>query len=364
MHVWSRVQRGASSHNPLSQPPIGGLFGIQPDHEHFGLPEIHAAVLGYSHKTFDELLSSLSRSYINVEDRMGCTALSLAARCGNRYMTERLLLRGADPRIGDHYGRTPIYFWIRDVSGITDLDMIDLLVDKESINHKDDMGLSILHHAIRLGRDSLLEHLKTRGIDVNCRGHSNWTPLHEAVVRKKESTVVIDWLIDNGADVNLQDSYSRSPLMTAAKKRKNRALKLLLSRSVDYTSITKLKRNLLHLVAIHGDLAVLKVLIRADLHLLPTDGKDSEGFTPMRLALWRRDNNARWSDWLLREPEKDSREWFDAFETLCQSIEKTRASVASLKVDASDCSSAVDSSGLTQYLDEPPRKLPGSYPTD
>ncbi|MCJ1384573.1 hypothetical protein MMC17_007690 [Xylographa soralifera] len=256
------------------------------------------------------------------------------------------------------------FFWIGAVSGTADLDMMDLLVDKESINHKDDMGMTILHYAIRLERDSLLEYLKTRGIDVNCRGHSNWTPLHEAVVRKKDSTNVIHWLIDNGADVSLQDSYSRSPLMTAAKKRKNRALKLLLSRSVDYTFLTKLKRNLLHLVAIHGDLEVLEILNHADLRSLNTDEKDSEGFTPMRLALWRRDNNAHWSDWSLREPDESPRKWFDAFETLCQNIKKTRASVTSLNAEASNCSSTMDNSGLTQYMDEPPRRLPGSYPDD
>ncbi|MCJ1391225.1 hypothetical protein MMC18_004087 [Xylographa bjoerkii] len=362
MHVWMQIHQEVLSHDPSAQPPIGGLFGIKPDLERFGLPEIHAAVLGYGHKTFNEVLVSLPRSSINDQDRMGYTALSLATQGGDRYMTERLLLKGADPRIADQYGRTPIFFWIRAVPGTADLNIIDLLADKESINHKDDMGMTILHYAIRLKRDWLLEHLKTRGIDVNCRGHSNWTPLHEAVVRKADSTIVINWLLDNGADVSLQDSYSRTPLMTAAKKRKHRALKLLLNRGVDYTFSTKLKRNLLHLVAIHGDLEVLEVLNHADLHLLSTDGKDSEGFTPMRLAVWRRNNNALWSKWSLREPDEDPRRWFDTFETLCRRIEETRASVTSPNEEASDCSNIRDNNGLTQYRDEGSRRLPGSYP--
>ncbi|MCJ1405508.1 hypothetical protein MMC11_008736 [Xylographa trunciseda] len=364
MHVWTQFRRRVSSHDPPTQPPVGGLVGVMPDLEQIGLPELHAAVLGYGHKTFDDVLPSLSRSSINDQDRMGRTAISLAAQSGDRNMIERLLLKGADPRIVDQYGRLPVFFWIAAVPEITDFDMIDLLVDRESINHKDDTGRTILHYAVALERDSLLEHLGNRGFDRNYRDRSNWTPFHEAVVSKEGTTIVINWLIDHGADVSLQDSYSLTPLIAAATKGKHRVLKFLLSMGVDCTFSATLKRRLLHLIAIHGDLEVLEVLNRANLHSLSTDGRDSKGWTPMQWAVWRRDNNDRWSDWLMREPDEDTWKWFEAFELLCQNIDKTHASVTGPNEDASGCSSTMEKYDSAHCGDAGLRRLPGSYPND
>ena len=72
-------------------------------------------------------------------------------------------------------------------------------------------------------------------------------------------------------------------------------------------------------------------------------------------------NNAQWSDWSLREPDEDPRKWFDAFETLCRSIENTYKSVNSLSRDPNECDTVMDNKNLTLDMNEGPRRLPGSY---
>ena len=73
-------------------------------------------------------------------------------------------------------------------------------------------------------------------IDPNCHGRNkdlDWTPLVAAADHKSPSLKIIDFLVEQGADVNLADCDGYSPIMLTVKPQKKHALKRLLEYGAD-----------------------------------------------------------------------------------------------------------------------------------
>ena len=93
----------------------------------------------------------------------------------------------------------------------------------------------------------ILNILVEKGVDINAKDKSGWTPLHTAVANKNYALVKA--LISSGADINVKDKDSQTPLHIAAK---------------------------------HDPLSVVKDLIKAGADLAI---KDESGWTPLHIAV-------------------------------------------------------------------------------
>ena len=61
-----------------------------------------------------------------------------------------------------------------------------------------------------------MKRLLKSGIDVNCRHPLGWTALHTAVINA--NWPVIEFLVDNGVDMNSKDEFSSAPRMAAQER--------------------------------------------------------------------------------------------------------------------------------------------------
>lgn len=92
----------------------------------------------------------------------------------------------------------------------------------------DTSGYSSLHYASRAGHLEIVEYLVTNGANVNLLTRSNQSsPLHRA--SKQGHTAVVSYLLKNGADAELKDSDGFTPLHHAAWANHLEICKLLIS---------------------------------------------------------------------------------------------------------------------------------------
>ena len=85
-------------------------------------------------------------------------------------------------------------------------------------------------------------------------------------------------------------------------------------------TVSKSQETMLHLATCWGNLHTLKLLHSAKLKGVFVDGQDMYGWTALRVAQWRRDENTLWSEHELLPPDEDPAKWYAAFEELLNSV--------------------------------------------
>ncbi|MCJ1388335.1 hypothetical protein MMC18_001181 [Xylographa bjoerkii] len=343
------------------KPPIDGLFGVRPDFEQLGMSELHAAVRGWGSTSFDLAIASTPRASIDERDLQGRTALSFAAEAGSVHIVRELLLKGADPRIKDTRRRIPLHFWagrLPEDERVSD-ELLHLLGYGDSINHKDNYDTTVLHRVCISSRatDTLLAKLMVRGADINVQGAGGYTALHYAIEYNLGCGIeVVNWLAKNGADMRARDRYGRTPAMLALIRHRSRILELLLALGADYTSPTIANINVLHIAAFYGKFNTLRVLQDAEIALQCPESSDTNGFTPMESAQWRKNCNTKWADMFFEVADDNPQRWFEAFEAMYHSVVQ--------RSEAIDWTSSSDSLSATDAEEEACNRLPGSFPDD
>ena len=295
------------------------LFDHQPQADHFGFSQLHASILGLNSTASDTTSSfhSFSLSQVNQRDAMGRTPLFWAAQRGDTATVGRLLMEGADPRIADNRGSTPLHCGVTESSG----QIVDALLDAGAkIDARDYLGRTAVMEAIRC-RESQVEILQKlfeatpHTKDRNLPGHAmpQVTSQPTLVKRKTESP---DRHIQEEVTVNARAIYDRTPLMSTVGGEAHKTLERLLERGADCSLLDNDNRSILHIAADYGNSKCLQILRHAGLNSVDRDGKSRSGYTPMATAIWRRDDNAGWSEWAIREPDSDPQDWFIAFQDL------------------------------------------------
>ncbi|XP_025992946.2 transient receptor potential channel pyrexia [Solenopsis invicta] len=178
-------------------------IAMQYDPDHIAL--ISAIENGEFDKTSEILARDRENRYVRSVGALQVTALQMAAWQGNIDLLNRLYKRGADINSVDKIGRCALYYAA--YNGNTD-------VTKWLLQHGGyiDVKVGIYSCAKNVPYSSLTKsYLVGRRLPVPvCWGR---TPLHEAV--KNNHADVVRILVEGGADVNVRDERSITPLLLA-----------------------------------------------------------------------------------------------------------------------------------------------------
>lgn len=163
-------------------------------------------------------------------------ALITAITSGNYEQVKDLIDRGTDIFFKDERGTTPLLMalWKRKT------DVARLLVEKGcDVNETDDRGESPLHMAAEKGLLEIIDLLLEKGADIDYCDRRKYTALHHAVLHGygkgtsltyplRNNALMVQKLINLGADVNKKDGSEETPLHTAAKMGTSEEVKILL----------------------------------------------------------------------------------------------------------------------------------------
>ncbi|GAB6027052.1 hypothetical protein CHUAL_013779 [Chamberlinius hualienensis] len=301
------------------------------------LTSLHIAADKSHFDVMDALLKHGAK--VNSLDGLGQTALHRCAKDGNVQACRILLSYGVDPSIVCLQGYTAFQVATEDVqkllqeepsSGIGDyeyqlleaskagdLEVVKriLSVHKHIVNCRDLDGRhsTPLHFAAGYNRVSVVEFLLQNGADVHAKDRGGLVPLHNACSYGHYE--VTELLVKHGANVNVADLWKFTPLHEASAKGKYDIVKLLLKHGADPNKKNRDGNAPLDLVKegdqdvadlLRGDAALLDASKKGNLarvqKLVGSDNincRDSQGrnSTPLHLAAGY--NNLEVAEYLL-----------------------------------------------------------------
>ncbi|XP_060698354.1 poly [ADP-ribose] polymerase tankyrase-2 isoform X3 [Hemiscyllium ocellatum] len=300
------------------------------------LTPLHVA----SEKAHNDIIEVLIKNdtKVNALDRLGQTPLHKAAQYGHHHTCRLLLNSGSDSSILSMQGLTALQMGNESVQQILqegvmfgnfdtdrqlleaakagDLSMVKKLCTLQNVNCRDVEGRQStpLHFAAGYNRVSVVEYLLQNGADVHAKDKGGLVPLHNACSYGHYE--VAELLVKNGAVVNVADLWRFTPLHEAAAKGKYDICKLLLLHGADPTKKNRDGNTALDLIKdgdtdiqdlLSGDAALLdaakkgcmtrvKKLCTADnVNCRDTQGRHS---TPLHLAAGY--NNLEVAEYLLQ----------------------------------------------------------------
>lgn len=140
-------------------------------------------------------------------------------------------------------------------------------------------GKTLLHLATWRDSVSTVDFLLKNGAEIDIRDSNDRTPLHNAAARNSRNVAL--FLIEKGADVNAIDSENNTPLHTAATTNRSEMVKLLIVAGACINVQNFYGNTPLHLASRQGYVEVAEALVHngAD-----TTIPNEAGFTPLESA--------------------------------------------------------------------------------
>lgn len=135
-----------------------------------------------------------------------------------------------------------------------------LKANPDLVNEKDTaQGGTPLHYASGFGQIVVVKFLIERGADVNIHSKNGSTPLHVAV--EQDFTEIVKLLIDAGADVNAKGQENATPLHYAVGRGFKDIAELLISNEADLTAKDRYGETPLQCATSHGHGEMVSVLM-------------------------------------------------------------------------------------------------------
>ena len=157
------------------------------------------------------------------------------------------------------------------------------LLDGNDINSKiDDFEGTYLHEAISEGDIESISFLLSKGADVNMLNNSTQSPLIIAIEADEVNIDLIKLLIDTGANINFKDSQGDSPLILAGEQQDLELMRVLLNTpNINVNIVDRRGRTALHEAIISSNIEMCRLLIEygADVNI-----QDNNGDTPLLKA--------------------------------------------------------------------------------
>ncbi len=256
---------------------------------------LHLAVAGVLHLDLPEALRS--PEHIKNVDRPsadGHTPLHLAAIKGDARTTRQLLRAGADPGLPG--GRLHQWKALQMACYFGHYDVIRLLVNPTSYPDQEASPARsalywILSGSRKMESQSKEAHVLRcmslvlrHGADVNHLERYLGSTLSAAV--SSDSLLCAEFLIKNGANLDIQDEDGDVPLYDALIQRSHAMVALLLDSGASLKPVNNTnERGALHVLALHADLEMIDIFAeRSDrFRGVSTTAKDAHGNTPLNL---------------------------------------------------------------------------------
>ena len=225
-----------------------------------------------------ELLISESAD-VNVRNSDGLTPLDVAIDHSEEKIAALLRQHGARHGKPHRIGLTEA-IKARDTTKIK-----ELIAKGADVNARDSLGNTLLHLAVRCKNADAVRLLIGAGanpdvLDPDPSGDSPdaYSPLHYAAIGNL--TEIVKILLDGGADINIQDSFGRTPLLMSL-SRDSTIAAFLVARGADIDKSDSIGDTPLHQAVARRKKAIAKLLLEKGANVSP---KDREGRTPLDIA--------------------------------------------------------------------------------
>ena len=215
---------------------------------------------------------------INAMTYTGCSALHLAASHDQTMAVEILLEYGADIECRDQRDATPLLVAIQSDSRVA----LQFLLDKGAKVSIEDCDGIAPFAAVTL--DPLIPVLQTlliAGADIDTRIERDGDT-YLMWRTKCRDVETVDWLLQNGASVNLQNGEGATALHQASSRGSTDLVKLLLQNSADPSIVDERGRPPLHAACKEGQSAVVSCLLD---HGVDVNTADSDSNTALHVVV-------------------------------------------------------------------------------
>ncbi|CAK7219019.1 hypothetical protein SBRCBS47491_003704 [Sporothrix bragantina] len=255
------------------------------------MPALFKAAEAGHFAVVQELLRYHANPNVVVRSRLGQTALFPACFRGHNKVVGLLLDHGADVRVRDKEGRTPLLYLASEKEKVKwTMDTLRLLLDRGHANPevRDNIGRTPLLWAATNGNLQLVEALLNGSLggavaDVSAANNRGRSALHLAAEANHEAMVRL--LLKFKADPNAISDGGWTPLHNAVQNGHEAVVSLLLGADANVNAELSNGMTPLHWAAFNGFEAVVKLLLARDETKL--DVKDSFDRTPMLCAAER-----------------------------------------------------------------------------
>ncbi|CAJ0572380.1 unnamed protein product, partial [Mesorhabditis spiculigera] len=213
---------------------------------------------------------------LSPRDNRGDAPISWAARHGHADIVNLLASEGADVNSANLAGETPLHVASRYVQ----MDVVQALLSRGADQYlQDQQGETPLHIASWHGYALLLTILCAYGPPLNVRNKDDETALHCAAARGHLECVTS--LLDAGAPVDIVDQTNQTPLHLALRRSHVDIALLLITRGCNINERDEAGDTPLHLAARAGLLSVVQTLCHCGVDV---DVANHSSLTPLHIA--------------------------------------------------------------------------------
>ncbi len=221
----------------------------------------------------------------SVDRKLGTPFVALAASKGGKVGVVKLMCDyGANISLAGENGMTAIHYAVK----FGNMDVVDFIINRypSEVNRANGMsGYTPAHYAVELASADkaieMLTLLKKGGASLKKGDHNKETPLFKVLGKNvpsgSDSSVLVQYLLVNGVNVNSRNHFSSTPLHCAAKGTNFQTMSMLCSKGAELNVKDWAGCTPLHYAVEGGDKFIVKCLIERG---ATKDIKDNLGRVP------------------------------------------------------------------------------------